>query len=326
MAHEQVWNAHAKMADIVLPATATLERDDIGSGTREPLLVAMKALSPPPGEARDDYDIFAELSRRLGAEAVFTEGRSSAQWLRHLYAEAAARAQAMGVELPSFEAFWQQGEHRLPPATRPVVMLEDFRADPDRHPLKTPSGRIEIHSERIAGFDLHDCPGHPVWRAPREWLGAEAAKRWPLHLLSDQPHTKLHSQLDFSAYSLGNKVAGREPVLIHPEDARRRGIADGDVVRVFNARGACLAGARVRDTTMPGVVRMATGAWWDPVTPGEPDALDRHGNPNTLTQDTGASSLSQGCAAQSCLVDIERFEGPAPAVQAFALPVFEPRA
>ena len=321
--HEQVWNAHAKMADIVLPATSTLERDDIGSATREPLLVAMKAVLPPPGQARDDYAIFTALAQRLGIEERFTEGRSAADWLRHLYGESAERAPLAGITLPPFDAFWRQGEFRIPDATRALVMLEDFRADPQAHPLKTPSGLIELHSQRIAGFGYADCPGHPTWLAPSEWLGAATAQTWPLHMISDQPHTKLHSQLDFSAYSLGNKIAQREPITIHPEDARQRGIAAGDIVRVFNARGACLAAARLSDAAMPGVVRLATGAWWDPVAPGEPGTLDKHGNPNVLTQDIGASSLSQGCAAQSCLVQIERFKGTAPPVTAFDLPTFD---
>jgi biotin/methionine sulfoxide reductase len=318
--HEQVWNAHAKMADIVLPATSTLERDDIGFATREPLLVAMKAVLPPPGQARDDYEVFTEVTRRLGAEAAFTEGRSAAGWLRHLYDASAARARPMGVELPPFDAFWEAGEFRVPSPATPVVMLEAFRADPAANPLKTPSGRIEIFSERIAGFGYDDCPGLPVWREPHEWLLGRDAPATALHLISDQPHTKLHSQLDFSACSMANKVAGREPVTIHPDDARERGIADGDVVRLFNSRGACLAGARVSDNVMPGVLRMATGAWWDPVAFGEPDALDKHGNPNVLTRDVGASRLSQGCAAQSCLVGVERFDGVLPPVTAFEPP------
>ena len=325
IAHEQVWNAHAKMADIVLPATSTLERDDIGFATREPLMLAMKALAAAPGLAMDDYDIFTALARRLGAEGTFTEGRDSAAWLRHLYDESAARARGADVQLPTFDEFWHAGEFRLPPPTRAVVMLEDFRADPDAHPLKTPSGRIEIHSKRIASFGLDDCPGHPVWREPREWLGSERARTLPLHLISDQPHTKLHSQLDFSRYSLDNKVAGREPVVLHPQDAKARGIRDGDLVRVFNARGACLAGARVDGSAMPGVVRIATGAWWDPSAIGEAECLDRHGNPNVLTQDCGSSRLSQGCSAQSCLVDVERWSGTAPPVEAFELPRFSQR-
>jgi biotin/methionine sulfoxide reductase len=322
--HEQVWNAHAKMADIVLPATSTLERNDIGFATREPLMVAMKAVMPPPGQARDDYDIFSGVAQRLGAEAVFTEGRGVDQWLRHLYDESAERARPLGVDLPSFDRFWSEGEFRVPTAPKPVVMLEDFRADPVAHPLKTPSGRIEIASQQIADFAYDDCPGHAVWQAPHEWLGAEVAVQdHPLHLISDQPHTKLHSQLDFSAYSLAYKVQGREPIVLHADDALARGIASGDVVRVFNERGACLAGVVINGTVMKGVVRMATGAWWDPVLAGEPETLDKHGNPNVLTCDRGASRLSQGCAAQTCLVQIERFTEALPPVTAFDPPTLE---
>lgn len=318
--HEQVWNAHAKMADIVLPATSTLERNDIGFATREPLLVAMKAVLPPPGQARDDYAIFTEVAQRLDVQEAFTGGRSADAWLRHLYDASAARALPMGIALPSFDAFWAAGEFKVASPAGPVVMLEAFRADPVAHPLKTPSGRIELCSARIAGFGYEDCPGHPVWREPQEWLGAHDIAATPLHLISDQPHTKLHSQLDFSAYSQSNKVAGREPVVMHADDAARRGIADGDVVRVFNARGACLAGARLSQAIMPGVVRMATGAWWDPMPLDEAQPLDKHGNPNVLTRDVGASRLSQGCAAQSCLVQIERFAGDVPPITAFDPP------
>lgn len=317
--HEQVWTATAKMADIVLPATSTLEREDIGASTRDSLLVAMKAHLAPPGQAQDDYAIFSALAERLGCVAAFTQGRDVRAWLRHLWDEAAGRAATAGVPLPAFDDFWVAGEHRIAAPSQPVIMLAGFREDPTAHRLPTPSGRIELHSERVAGFGLRDCPGHPVWREPDEWLGSATAQRFPLHLVSDQPHTKLHSQLDFSSYSRAHKVAGREPVHLHPDDARARGIADGDVVRVFNERGACLAGARLSEQVMAGVVRMATGAWWDPC-PDAADALDRHGNPNVLTRDAGASQLSQGCAAQSCLVQVEAWRGSAQDVGAFDPP------
>ena len=210
----------------------------------------------------------------------------------------------------------------VPANPEPVVGFAAFRADPVAHALGTPSGRIELFSERIASFGCEDCPGHPVWFEPAEWLGSPLAARHPLHLLSDQPHTKLHSQLDHSAYSLANKVAGREPLRLHPLDAAERGIAEGDVVRVFNDRGVCLAGARFDEGLRRGVVVLATGAWWDPEVPGDPTSIDRHGNPNTLTRDVGASSMSQGCAAQTCLVEVVRFEGEAPKVRAFELPRF----
>lgn len=325
VAQEQFWNAHAKMADIVLPVTSTLERDDIGFATREPLMVAMKAVRPPPGEARDDFAIFAALSHRLGTAAEFTEGRSTIEWLRTMYARSVDSAMQAGVALPPFDEFWSAGQARLQgDSTRRVVMLAEFRNNPVTHGLRTPSGRIELHSETIDSYGYEDCPGHPVWMEPSEWLGAPEAKHFPLHLLSDQPHTKLHSQLDHGACSLANKVAGREPVRIHPIDARSRGIADGDVVRVYNSRGACLAGVRIDDGLLPGVVQLATGAWWDP-SRDRPDALDRHGNPNVLTQDVGSSRLSQGCSAQSCLVQIECWEDDAPAHRAFELPMFATR-
>ena len=320
--HEQVWNAHAKMADIVLPATSTLERDDIGHGTRDALMIAMRRVAEPPGEARDDFTIFADIAARLGAGDAFTEGRDARGWLAHLYGQAAARWAKAGVELPEFETFWAAGGVSVPANPEPVVGFGAFRADPVAHALDTPSGRIELFSERIASFGCEDCPGHPVWFAPAEWLGSPLAARHPLHLLSDQPHTKLHSQLDHSAYSLANKVAGREPLRLHPLDAAERGIAEGDVVRVFNDRGVCLAGARFDEGLRRGVVVLATGAWWDPESPGDPSSLDRHGNPNTLTRDVGASSMSQGCAAQTCLVEVARFEGEPPAVRAFELPEF----
>ena len=322
--HEQVWNAHAKMADVVLPATSSLERDDIGHSARDPLLIAMKATLPPCGEARDDYAIFSDLAARLGHGDAYTEGRSARQWLEHLYAQSSQAMAGRGVELPPFDAFWSAGGVRLPAPDAPEVMFADFRADPLAHPLTTPSGRIEIFSERIASFALADCPGHPVWLEPVEWLGSEKTARHPLHLISDQPFTKLHSQLDHSSYSLANKVAGREPVMIHVDDAAARGIRDGDVVRVFNDRGACLAGARLTDGLLPCVIKLSTGAWWDPELPGE-GGLDRHGNPNVLTRDVGTSGLGQGCSAQTCLVQMERYEGEAPAVRAFEPPMFVAR-
>lgn len=320
--HEQVWNATAKMADIVLPATSSLERSDIGFSTREPLLVAMKPVLAPPGEARDDYAIFTALAQRLGCADVFTEGRDPMQWLRHMYEEARPRAAQAGLELPPFDVFWEAGGVRLPDNPSPPVMLADFRADPQTHRLKTPSGRIELFSSTIAGFGLPDCPGHATWFEPAEWLGCAEAARHPLHLLSDQPAGKLHSQLDFSAYSRSLKRSGREPLWLSTQDAAARGIRDGQTVRVFNDRGACLATAYVTPDILPGVARLATGAWFDPDTPGEPGGLERHGNPNVLTRDAGASGLSQGCSAQTCLVDVAPWHDPDPAVRAFEPPAF----
>lgn len=162
--------------------------------------------------------------------------------------------------------------------------------------------------------------GHPAWFEPEEWLGSPAAERFGLHLLSNQPRTRLHSQLDHAAHSRDGKVAGREAVLLHPDDAAERGIVDGQVVRIFNDRGACLADATLSSELRRSVVVLATGAWFDPVTPGVSGSLDRHGNANVLTSDRGASRLSQGPTPGSTLVEVEPFLEDLPDVGCFEPP------
>jgi biotin/methionine sulfoxide reductase len=314
--HEQFWTAAARRADVVLPATTSLERNDIGFATREGFYVAMKRAVAPHGQARDDYAIFSDLARRLGVVEVFSEGRSAEEWLARIYRENAERVRAMGIDLPPFDEFWERGFIDLSSHDVPHVMHEDFRRDPERHRLRTPSGRIEIFSERIAAFRLKDCPGYPVWLEPFEWLGHSTAARYPLHLLSDQPERRLHSQLDPSPHSHRGKVAGRDPVYLNRDDAAARGVQTGDLVELFNDRGRCLAGAIVTADVMPGVARLATGSWFDP----GPDGVDRNANPNTLTLDRGASSFSQGCSAQTCLVEVARYEGEPPPVKVYAPP------
>ena len=97
---------------------------------------------------------------------------------------------------------------------------------------------------------------------------------------------------------------GREWVSIHPDNAGRLGIADGDLVRLFNGRGACLARARYTTGLHPQVLVLPTGAW---LAQKEESGLDIAGNPNVLTLDIGSSAFGQGCAAHTCLVSIEKY-------------------
>ena len=137
--------------------------------------------------------------------------------------------------------------------------------------------------------------------------------------MSNQPPFRLHSQLDHAPLSRRHKVRGREAVWINREDAAARGIAEGDLVRVYNDRGACLAGARLTERLRRGVINLSTGAWYDPEHPG-PGALCRHGNPNVLTLDKGTSRLAQSTSATTTLVEVERFEGEPPPVTAHEPP------
>ena len=319
--HETWWTATARHADVVLPATAPLERNDIGASSLDRFMVAMKRAVEPPGEARNDFDIFGRLADRLDVGQTFHEGRGEMAFLRSMYERARERARHADMNWPLFDDYWNQGFVEIPPARDAHILFADFREDPSRHRLNTSSGRIEIFSQTIDGFGYDDCPGHPTWIEPREWLGSAAVERFPLHLLSTQPATRLHGQMDMGEISQASKVSGREPIRINFADAAVRDIRDGDVVRVFNNRGATLAGAVLTDAIRPGVVQIATGAWYDPETPGEIGSLDKHGNPNVLTPDRGASRLSQGSSAQSALVEVEKWSAAPPPISAFDPPI-----
>jgi biotin/methionine sulfoxide reductase len=320
------WTAMARHADFVFPTTTSLERNDLSMTHWEQTIVAMQKAIEPVGESRHDYDVFTGLAERLGAADAFTEGRDEEDWLRHLWDQARQRAAEAEFELPDLETFREIGAMEVLKPKKPMILLEAFREDPEANPLQTPSGKIELYSEEIAGFGYADCPGHPVWLEPYEWLGAPVAETYPLHLISNQPKTRLHSQLDSGAISRGSKIQDREPMSMNPVDAAARGIGNGDVVRLYNDRGACLAGVIVTDAVRPGVVQLSTGAWYDPEEPGVIGSLCKHGNPNVLTRDKGTSSLGQGPSAHSVLVEVEKYQGTPPPVTSFVPPPIEEKA
>jgi biotin/methionine sulfoxide reductase len=320
--HEAWWNALSRRADIVLPVTTQMERNDLVCANRDIMLAASHKVSEPAGEARDDFGIFSALAARFGLEERFTEGLDEEGWLRRLYGIAQERVQEAGLTVPDFDEFWEEGVVLLPEAPNPHALLQEFREDPVRHALKTPSGRIEIYSERIAGFGYPDCPGHPTWLPSDERLGTARADHFPLHMMSNQPITKLHSQYDHGSVSQASKIGGREPIRMNPDDAQARRLKMGDIVRVFNDRGSCLAGVVLSDAIRPGVVQLSTGAWFDPVDPAAKGSLDKHGNPNVLTRDRGTSSLAQGPSAHSCLVQVESYEDEVPTITAYGQPEF----
>jgi biotin/methionine sulfoxide reductase len=315
------WTAMARHADIVLPTTVSLERNDIGAASNDATMIAMRQAVEPFSEARNDFDIFRGLAAKLGAEERFAEGRTEREWLQRLYERWQENIAKVGVTVPEFDEFWARGEIELPVVTTGDTPFSNFRADPEANPLRTPSGKIEIFSETIDDFGYDDCLGHPAWFEPAEWLGSLETERFPLQLIANNPRTRLHSQLDMGGFSQSSKIEGREPVRLHPNDAIGRGIADGDIVRLFNDRGSCLAGAIVTTDVRPGVVQLSTGAWFDPLDPTAEMPFCVHGNPNVLTPDRGTSRLAQGCTGQHALVQLERWNEALPPIRAYDPPV-----
>ncbi len=320
--HDFQWTATARFADIVLPATTSYERNDIenvGDYSAKALL-AMKQVVEPVFEARNDYDIFADVSERLGARDAFTEGKSEMDWLRGFYEDALPQTQTLGIDAPDFDGFWEAGilEFELPEEAKSFVRYADFRDDPLLEPLGTPTGLIEIYSKNIEKMGYADCGPHPMWMEPVERLGGEGS--YPLHVDTAHPQSRLHSQLNGTVLREGYAVAGREPCMINPVDAEARGIADGDVVRVFNDRGQILTGAIVTDAVRPSVIRVFEGGWYDPAPGGEVGALDVYGDVNVLTPDIATSKLANGNSGHTCLADVEKFTGDLPEVDVFTAP------
>ena len=180
--HDFQWTATARFADIVLPATTSYERNDIenvGDYSAKALL-AMKKVVEPVFEARNDFDIFADVSERLGAGDAFTEGKDEMDWLEEFYEDALPQTQTLDIEAPDFDGFWEAGIRRVRTARgrpRQFVRYADFRDDPLLEPLGTPTGLIEIYSKNIEKMGYDDCPPHPMWMEPLERLGGEGATR-----------------------------------------------------------------------------------------------------------------------------------------------------
>ena len=331
---ESFWNATARHADIILPASTFLERTDItpiGTYINDGI-VLMKQAIDPIGNSRSDYAIFSALARRLGLEEPFTEGMTEAEWIRKLYEDARSRSLESGLKtlLPEWEDFEKAGVILYPHEKKNdgFVAFADFRRDPEAHPLKTETGKIVLYSERIASLGYADCPPHPAYLKPYEAYGnAEhaadvAALRNPeggyLQLVSPKSDARLHSQLNAVTFRK-SQIAGREICLINPADASLRNIATGDVIRVSSLRGAILAGAFVTDSVRPGAVVVHHGGWFDPQKV-EGEALDVHGSSNVLTPDDPASSLSCGNIASTALVQVSKWTGTAPEVKVFEPP------
>ncbi len=321
ISNEWCWNSLAKYSDIILPCTTPLERQDIMLTPRDPYVISMSKLVEPFKEAKSDFDIFKGIAKKLDVENLFTGGRDEEDWQKWIYQETSVKSKSLkNIDFPSYQEFRKIGWFKVPPPKENTIMLKDFREDPTKFPLSTPSGKIEIYSKTVDSFNYDDCPGHPTWLEPCEWLGSKN-KNYPLHLISNQPKNKLHSQMDHGGYSKSFKIKDREPIEMNSVDASSRGINEGDIVKLFNDRGACLAGVNINDNIRPGVVQISTGAWYDPEDSKNLKTICKHGNPNVLTKDKGTSKLGQGPIAHSCLIEVELVKDKISPVTAFDPPV-----
>lgn len=314
---EPWWTPTAKMADIVLPATTTMERDDVAGAMSYSAdrIYAMKKVVDPRYESKDDYEIFTLLAEQFGKGKRYSRGRTPMEWLKRLFKRSSAKRE-MGI---TFEQFWKEGviKYDIPESAKKFVRHEAFRKDPVNNALKTETGKIQIYSEKFASYGYEDFKGHPMWFEPAEWLGnEELVKKYPLHLVSPHPTYRIHSQLDNTWVQNVHKVQGREPIRISPNDAKKFGVRDGEIVEVYNDRGSLLAGVVVTNTIRDGVVAIEEGAWYSPedakagesVFGGNEQRKVRcnSGQVNVLTSSRPTSQMAQATTANTVLVSIKK--------------------
>ncbi|WP_353614151.1 selenate/tellurate reductase subunit YnfE [Mangrovibacter phragmitis] len=300
--------ASAKYADILLPDLMTVEQEDIipndYAGNMGYLIFIQPATSAK-FERKPIYWITSEIARRLGPDIYqkFTEGRTQREWLQYLYSKMIAR----DPKLPQYEALREMGIYKRKDPDGHFVAYKDFRDDPVAHPLKTPSGKIEIYSSRLADIarQWEIKPDEvisplPIYASTFEGWDSSDRRQWPLQLFGFHYKARTHS-------SYGNvdvlQAACRQEVWINPVDAQQRGIQQGDMVRVFNERGELRIPAKVTPRIMPGVTAMGQGAWHNASMNG--DRIDHGACVNTLTTQR-PSPLAKGNPQHTNLVEIEK--------------------
>ena len=297
----------ARHADIVLPATTTLERNDIGVAARRGASsFAMHQAIEPVGEARNDHDILTGIAGRLGFEAAFTEGRDEMEWLRQLYDALAPDAARRGGS--SCRRSRRSGSRAIVRAAGAGrgrrFLLEAFRADPAGAPAGHAVGQDrDLLRARSPASATTTARPSGLARAGRMARRAGGRSAIPLHLISNQPRTRLHSQLDNGADQPRRQGRGPRADLRSIRTTRpRAGSPRATWCACSTTRGACLAGAVVTDAVSPACRAIADRRLVRPARAGRAGhARPVHGNPNMLTPRQGHLAASaQGPSAHSC--------------------------
>jgi anaerobic dimethyl sulfoxide reductase subunit A len=261
VSHEIFMTPTARWCDVIFPAATPLEKEDIGIPWQGHYLLYKPQIAQPDGEACSDYDALCDLANRMEFGREFSEGRSAADWISQFIKES---------DIPDEAAFRRSGIYW--PADPERSGLADFARDPVHFPLGTPSGKVEIASARYQ--QETGASAIPVWQTPPE------DARYPLRLVTPKSAQRTHSQ--------GSNIPeirkkGEHVLQMHPQDAARRGIAQGDSVRLFNSQGIAWVVAHLTEDITAGVVSLHEGIWMEL----DADGVDQAGSANMLTSTHG---------------------------------------
>jgi anaerobic dimethyl sulfoxide reductase subunit A len=243
-------------------------------------------------ESKSDLEICTELAKWLGIEGYCE--KTEDEWLREFWKGAADHAHTK--PLIDYDELKAKGVHKIRLA-EPVVAFRQEIAEPVAHPFPTPSGKIEIYSQRLADMKNPLLPPIPTyietWESPNDPLAA----RFPLQFISTHIKRRIHSNMDHIPWL---KECEPQMLWINSTDARSRNIKNRDMVKIFNQRGEVVIQAKVTERIMPGVVSLDEGAWYNPDTQG----IDRGGCCNVLLKDE--HSPAGAFCSNTCLVQVEK--------------------
>jgi anaerobic selenocysteine-containing dehydrogenase len=281
--HEQVLTDTAHYADIVLPATTSMEHRDLYRSYGQFHVQLAQPVLPPQGESKSNWEVFALLARALGeprAMAHYDAGDEAL--IRSLLAGGDDSVRAI-----TYEQLLAEGSVRLR-LPQPYLPFE--------HGAPTPSGKVEFYSATLARMGMPALPTYvPLAEGPQN---LEMLARYPLQCIV--PPNRFFLNSSFSQSELLRRRQKTPTVMLAPSDAAAREISDGDEVTVESARGAARFTATLTDATRPGVV-VIEGLWWHRFHRG-------HRNVNTLTSDR-TTDMGGGPAFHSNLVEVCRRDG-----------------
>ncbi len=340
------WQSETRFADVILPACTNFERDDIGewaaingytvhasNGCNYRVVVREKKCIEPLWESKSDYQIFSLIADKMGLWEEYTDGgKTEVDWARGFFEISDV------AKMISWEEFDRKGYYiiNVPDDYKPTPGLRWFyegrpcdtpdlgnpkRLTAQRDQLGTFSGKIEFESVSLKQYFPDDDERPVVPRYIPSWEGhhtKELFEKYPLALVSPHPRFSFHCHYDKHTDWL-NDIPGHRikkdgyawwPARINPVDAAERGIKNHDIVRLYNDRGSVLCIAVVTGRVRPGVVHSyASSALYDPLVPGNPEAPDKGGCVNILTSPRMMSKNVPGMTPNSCLIEIEKWEG-----------------
>jgi len=291
----------AKFADLVLPACTQFETWGVEDGWKygEEVFLTPKIVDTP-FETKSDYSICADLSKKFGVWEKYTEnGRDEKAWAEWMINEIYRKTRF--PEMPSFKELEKSNTGLyVKPVNSPIVAFADFRKDPVKHPLNTPTGKIEIFSAPLARMkDPQEIPSLPKYIPEWENPFDKNSKKYPLQAMGHHYMPRVHSTHDNNKWSM---EAFPQRVFMSYEDAAQRAIINGDLVKVWNDRGTIVIKCRLTRKIMPGVVDIPQGAWYNP----DKNGVDLGGNINVLTSEKW-TALAKGNAQHTIMVEVEKY-------------------